>query len=78
VVSAASNALNREKQLEEDMLYIREISVDLGGRRIIKKKRGRGRVDMLMKRICHITVVVDEIVRTEEKGKKNPSKRAGR
>ena len=28
VVSAASNALNRDKQLVEDMLYIKEIMID--------------------------------------------------
>ena len=60
VVSAASNALNRDKQLEEDMLYIREILVDEGPRMKRVWFRGRGRADMLLKRMCHITVVVDQ------------------
>ena len=60
MVSAASNALNRDKKLVEDMLYIKEISVDDGPRMKRIWIRGRGRADMLLKRMCHITVVVDE------------------
>src|SRR5208337_3285766 len=33
VVSAAANALNRNRKLDEDMLYIREIRIDEGPRR---------------------------------------------
>jgi len=60
MVSAASNALSRDKKLVEDMLYIKEISVDDGPRMKRIWIRGRGRADMLLKRMCHITVVVDE------------------
>jgi len=60
VVSAASNALNRDKQLVEDMLYIKEITVDEGPRMKRVWFRARGRADMLMKRMCHIVVVIDE------------------
>ena len=66
VVSAASNALNRDKQLEEDMLYIREILVDEGPRMRRVWFRGKGRADMLLKRMCHITVVVDQTVNAKE------------
>jgi len=62
VVSAASNALNRDKQLVEDMLYIKEICVDEGPRMKRVWFRARGRADMLLKRLCHITVVVDQTV----------------
>ena len=62
VVSAASNALNRDKQLVEDMLYIKEIKIDEGPRMRRIWFRARGRADMLMKRMCHITVVVDQTV----------------
>ena len=58
--SAASNALVKNKQLDEDMLYIKEIMVDDGPRMKRIWFRGRGRADMLVKRLCHITVVVDE------------------
>ncbi|MDR2864517.1 MAG: 50S ribosomal protein L22 [Spirochaetaceae bacterium] len=60
VKSAASNALNINKKLDEDMLYISKVLVDDGPR--VKRVwcRGRGRADMLLKRFCHITVVVDE------------------
>ena len=78
VVSAASNALNRDKQLVEDMLYIKEITVDEGPRMKRVWFRGRGRADMLLKRMCHITVVVDQTAGavSEVKGKKVPSKNA--
>ncbi|AEF80724.1 50S ribosomal protein L22 [Leadbettera azotonutricia] len=60
VVSAASNALNQNKQLEEDMLYVKEIMIDEGPRMKRVWFRARGRADMLLKRLCHITVVIDE------------------
>jgi large subunit ribosomal protein L22 len=60
VKSAASNALGADKKLDEDMLYIREILVDEGPRMKRVWFRARGRADMLLKRMCHITVVIDE------------------
>jgi large subunit ribosomal protein L22 len=64
VKSAAANALGRNKQLGEDMLYIRDVLVDEGPRMKRVWFRARGRADMLLKRMCHITVVVDETART--------------
>jgi large subunit ribosomal protein L22 len=61
VRSAAFNALERNKKLDEDMLYVREIQIDEGPRLKRVWFRARGRADMLLKRLCHITVVVDEI-----------------
>ncbi|GHU21977.1 50S ribosomal protein L22 [Spirochaetia bacterium] len=58
--SSASNALNQNKHLAEDMLYIKEILVDEGPRMKRVWFRARGRADMLLKRMCHITVVLDE------------------
>jgi large subunit ribosomal protein L22 len=60
VKSAASNALAGNKQLDEDMLYVRDIYIDEGPRLKRVWFRARGRADMLLKRMCHITVVVDE------------------
>jgi len=60
VKSAASNALSGNKQLDEDMLYVREILINEGPRLKRVWFRGRGRADMQVKRMCHITVVVDE------------------
>ena len=60
MVSAASNALNQNKQLEEDMLYVKEVKIDEGPRMKRVWFRARGRADMLLKRLCHITVVIDE------------------
>jgi large subunit ribosomal protein L22 len=60
VKSAASNALNKNKQLDEDMLYVKEIFIDEGPRMKRIWFRARGRADTLLKRLCHITVVIDE------------------
>ena len=76
VKSAASNALSGNKQLDEDMLYVREILVDEGPRLKRVWFRGRGRADMQVKRMCHITVVVDETVQSGTKCTDAKSKKA--
>ncbi|MCI5522799.1 MAG: 50S ribosomal protein L22 [Treponema sp.] len=58
--SAVANALNSNKQLDEDMLYVKEIRIDEGPRLKRVWFRARGRADQLLKRMCHITVIVDE------------------
>ncbi len=63
VQSAAANALVQNKDLDEDMLYVKELRVDEGPRLKRMWLRGRGRADLLQKRMSHITVVVDEISR---------------
>ena len=61
--SAVANALNQNKQLDEDMLVIKEIRIDEGPRLKRVWFRGRGRADQLLKRMCQITAVVDEKAR---------------
>ena len=61
VKSAASNALYENKKLDEEMLYIRELFVNEGPQQKRVWARGRGRADRLIKRSCHIVVVMDEI-----------------
>jgi len=65
VVSAASNALNANKKLDESMLYIKELKIDDGPKMRRVWFRARGRADMLVKRMCHITCTVDEIGKAE-------------
>ncbi len=65
VASAAANALDRNRKLDEDMLYIREIRIDEGPRMRRVWFRARGRADMLVKRLCHISCVIDEIGKAE-------------
>ena len=60
VKSAMSNALNQNKKLDEDMLYVKEIRIDEGPRLKRVWFRARGRADQLLRRMCHITVIVDE------------------
>jgi large subunit ribosomal protein L22 len=66
VVSAAANALNRNRKLDEGMLYVREIRIDEGPRMKRVWFRARGRADMLLKRMCHISCVIDEIGKKTE------------
>lgn len=66
VVSAASNALDLNRKLDEDMLYVREIRIDEGPRMRRVWFRARGRADMLVKKMCHITCVIDEIGKKTE------------
>jgi len=61
VRSAASNALYANKKLDEEMLYVKELLVNEGPQAKRVWARGRGRADRLIKRSCHIVVVVDEI-----------------
>ncbi|MDA8409940.1 MAG: 50S ribosomal protein L22 [Treponema sp.] len=65
VVSAASNALDRNKKLDEDMLYVKELRIDEGPRMRRVWFRARGRADMQLKRMCHIACVIDEIGKVE-------------
>ncbi|MCL2181663.1 MAG: 50S ribosomal protein L22 [Treponema sp.] len=80
VKSAASNALSDNKKLDEDMLYIKEIYIDDGPRLKRIWFRGRGRADMQVKRMCHITVVVDEtaVETAASKGDKPAAKAASK
>ena len=64
ITSAASNALYNNKQLDEDMLYIKTILVNEGPRMKRLWMRARGRADILLKRMCHIYIEMDEIVQT--------------
>lgn len=59
--SAGANALNLNRLLDESMLRVAAIVVDDGPRMKRVWRRGRGRADMLLKRMSHITVIVDEI-----------------
>jgi large subunit ribosomal protein L22 len=61
IQSAAANALYQNKKLDEDMIYIKELQVNEGPRLKRVWARARGKRDILLKRMSHISVVVDEI-----------------
>lgn len=61
IKSAAANALAQNKDLDEEMLYIKELQIDGGPTMKRVWARARGRRDLLLKRMSHISVVVDEI-----------------
>ena len=66
IASAAANALNKNRKLGEDMLYIKELRVDEGPRLKRVWFRARGRADMQLRRMCHISCIVDEIGKKTE------------
>ena len=66
VQSAAANALAQNKQLDEEMLYIKELLINEGPRMRRLWPRARGRRDILVKRMSHISVVMDEIAGSED------------
>jgi len=66
IASAAANALNKNRKLGEDMLYIKELRIDEGPRLKRVWFRARGRADMQLRRMCHISCIVDEIGKKTE------------
>ena len=66
IQSAAANALVQNNDLDEEMLYIKELQINEGPRLRRLWPRARGRRDILVKRMSHISVVVDEIAGMEE------------
>jgi large subunit ribosomal protein L22 len=61
IQSAAANALSNNKNLDEGMLYVKELQVNEGMRLKRVWPRARGRADRLQKRTCHISVELDRI-----------------
>ena len=62
MVSAGENAKYLNKHLDDDSLVISELKVDDGPRMKRVWPRSHGRRDILLKRMCHITVSVQEKV----------------
>ena len=60
--SAGANALNQNRKMDEDSLYISELKIDDGPRLKRVWPRSHGKRDILLRRMSHITVVVDEKV----------------
>lgn len=58
--SAIANAENN-KGLSEDNLYVAECYTTVGPQMKRVNFRGRGRVDHIIKRTCHIKIVLDEM-----------------
>jgi len=59
IKSAAANAENNFQMSPEDLI-VKKIYVDAGPTLKRMLPRARGRADMMHKRTCHITVVVDD------------------
>jgi large subunit ribosomal protein L22 len=61
IQSAAANALSNNKNLDEGLLYVKDLQVNEGMRLKRVWPRARGRADRLQKRTCHISVELDQI-----------------
>jgi len=59
IVSAATNAISQNPNLDEGRLYIAELQVNSGPSRKTLWPRGHGRADRQIKRSCHISVVIN-------------------
>ncbi|WGK68927.1 uL22 family ribosomal protein [Candidatus Haliotispira prima] len=57
--SAAANAMDLNKNINEESLFIKELLVNEGTRHKRIWARGRGRADRQLKRYAHIAVVLD-------------------
>ena len=57
--SAASNAMDLNKNIDEESLFVKELLVNEGSRQKRIWARGRGRADWQLKRYAHIAVVLD-------------------
>ncbi len=66
IQSAAANALSNNRNLDEGMLVVSELYVNEGPRMKRLWVRGRGRADLLLKRMSHITAVVDRLDQSGE------------
>jgi large subunit ribosomal protein L22 len=69
LLSAIANAENNNN-MDIDELMIKTIHVDQGPVMKRMRPRARGRSDRILKPSSHITVVVGEQTRSEEKGEK--------
>lgn len=58
IKSAAANA--KVKKMDENRLYVREIKADGGPSLKRYMPRSMGRADVILKRMSHLTVVLDE------------------
>lgn len=64
--SAAANALVKDASLDESMLKIDSIIVNEGPRMKRMWARARGRADILLKRMSHISVVITVMTEAKE------------
>ncbi len=60
IQSAVSNAQYQESTIDESNLFIKKIFVDEGMTRKWIRPRARGMANRILRRRCHITVVLDE------------------
>jgi large subunit ribosomal protein L22 len=61
IKSAGDNALFHNDELDEGVLFVRELQVLDGPRMKRIWVRGRGRADQQVSRLCHISVAVEEM-----------------
>lgn len=72
--SAVANTLQKESDIDEDSLFIKEVKVDDGSRWRRVRFNARGGASLLRKRTSHVTVVVEGVALSKEDKKKNITK----
>jgi large subunit ribosomal protein L22 len=68
LISAASNAIYNNKNIDEDSLFVKKVLINDGPRMKRVWIRGRGRADILLKRMSNIYIEVDEIKEGGKRG----------
>ena len=68
VKSAGDNALAQNRDLRPDALYVKTLLIDEGPRLRRIWIRGRGRADLLRKRLSHISVILSRQSSSAKKG----------
>ena len=58
--SAVANAQHQDSTVDENNLFIKKIFIDEGMTRKWIRPRARGMANRILRRRCHITVVLDE------------------
>ena len=58
--SAVANAQHQDSTIDESNLFIKKIFIDEGMTRKWIRPRARGMANRILRRRCHITVVLDE------------------
>lgn len=60
IQSAVANAQHQDSTVDESNLFIKKIFIDEGVTRKWIRPRARGMANRILRRRCHITVVLDE------------------
>lgn len=67
-------AIGKENDLDTDKLYIKSVFCNEGPRLKRRQIKARGRSDAIVKRMCHLNLVLSDVVENNKKGKETEDK----